>query len=255
MRRLGPEVCRIAHSAALTVTIASVSDARSRLRSTTMATTMRFLFDYVSPYSYLASTQIRSLGARHARAVEAVPVLLAGLLNATGARGPAEIAAKRDYMLKDVARLARALDVPIEPPATHPFNPLAPLRVTGCVEDAGARWQLVEALFRATWVQGLPVDEPDTVARVASEVGLDGPALLEQSASAEGKARLRSATEEAIAAGAFGVPTIVVDGELFWGVDSLALLERFLAGERAVDAERIERWRRVRASAIRASKS
>jgi 2-hydroxychromene-2-carboxylate isomerase len=218
-----------------------------------MARTLRFLFDYVSPYAYLASTQIRALAARHGCQVEAVPVLFAGMLDATGSRGPAEVPLKREYMVRDIARLGRALGVPIEPPATHPFNPLAALRATGCVADGAARWRLIDALYRAAWVDAQRIDQPACVQRIATEAGLDGAALLEQAGSPPSKDRLRHATEEAVAAGAFGVPAMIVDGELFWGVDSLPLLERFLAGENAVDAAYVERWRRVTPSATRRS--
>jgi 2-hydroxychromene-2-carboxylate isomerase len=216
-----------------------------------MTRTLRFLFDYVSPYAYLASTQIRSLAARHACDVEAVPVLFAAMLDASGSRGPAEVPLRRDYMVRDVVRLGRSLGVPIEPPATHPFNPLAALRSTGCVSDGATRWRLVDALYRAAWVDGQRVDDPACVARVATSAGVDGDALVEEATAPEAKDRLRRTTEAAIAAGAFGVPTILVDGELFWGVDSLPLLERFLRGERAIDAETAERWRRVTPSATR----
>jgi 2-hydroxychromene-2-carboxylate isomerase len=216
-----------------------------------MAPAIRFLFDYVSPYSYLASTQIRALAARHGRDVEAVPVLFAAMLNASGARGPGELPMKREYMFRDVDRLARVLGVPVEPPATHPFNPLTALRATGCVPGAEDRWRLVHAIFEGAWARGLRVDRPEVVARVAIEVGLDGAALLEQAGSTASKDRLRAVTDEAVAAGAFGVPTMLVEGELFWGVDSLPLLERLLDGESAVDPGRIERWRRVMPSATR----
>src|ERR1700733_5896737 len=136
-----------------------------------MGESIRFLFDFVSPYSYLASTQIRDLAARHGRSVEAVPVLFAGMLDATGNRGVAEIPAKREYMSWDVVRIARVLCVPIEPAATHPFNPLTALRVTGCITDQAARWQLVDALYRAAWVERQRVDQPEVVARVADQVG------------------------------------------------------------------------------------
>jgi 2-hydroxychromene-2-carboxylate isomerase len=212
---------------------------------------IRFLFDYVSPYSYLASTQIHALAARHGREVEAVPVLFAGMLDATGGRGPAEIPAKREYMVRDVVRIARALGVTIEAPATHPFNPLTALRVTGCVHEQATRWRLVDAIYRSTWVKAERVDQPEVVARDADAVGLDGRALVEQAASAEAKARLRQATEEALRAGAFGVPTMVVDGQLFWGVDSLPYLERFLWGDKGADTATVARWRAVAPSAAR----
>jgi 2-hydroxychromene-2-carboxylate isomerase len=216
-----------------------------------MGETIRFLFDFVSPYSYLASTQIRTLALRHGRDVEAVPVLFAGMLDATGNRGLAEIPAKREYMFWDVVRIAHVLGVRIEPPATHPFNPLTALRVTGCTTVQAARWRLIDALYRAAWVESERVDQPEVVARLADEVGQDGRALLEQAACAEAKTRLRGATEEAVRAGAFGVPTMFVEGEMFWGVDSLPYLDRFLAGERTMDDQGIARWRAIVPSATR----
>jgi 2-hydroxychromene-2-carboxylate isomerase len=212
---------------------------------------IRFLFDYISPYSYLASTQIQALANRHERTVEAVPILFAGLLESTGSRGPAEVPPRRAYMHVDVMRLGRLLGVPIEAPATHPFNPLSALRATWCVTDESRRWRLVEAFYRATWVRALRIDRPEVVAAVATQAGFDGAALIEQSSAPEIKECLRSATQEAIALGAFGVPTILVDGELFWGVDSLPLIDRFLSGEKAFDAERLARWRALVPSAQR----
>jgi len=215
---------------------------------------VRFYFDYVSPYAYLASTRVRGVAARHGRRVAAVPVLFAAMLDASGARGPAEIPPKRDYMHRDVVRLARELGVVIEPPATHPFNPLVALRATGCVDDLEARWRLVDAIYRAAWQRGERVEQPETVARAAAEAGLDGAALLERAGGAEAKAALREATDAAIAAGAFGVPTMIADGELFWGVDALPLLERLLGGENVADAARMARWRSVEPSAVRRAK-
>jgi 2-hydroxychromene-2-carboxylate isomerase len=203
-----------------------------------------FYFDYISPYAYLASTQLPALAARHGLEIRAVPVLFAAMLDASGARGPAEIPLKREYMFRDVNRLAKMFGVTIEPPATHPFNPLAALRMSHAADD----WRLVEALHRATWVDARRVDQPDVVIAVANEIGLDGKALFEKSQSAEIKARVRAVTEEAIGRGAFGVPTMIVNDELFWGVDSLPLLERFTSTGERVD---VSRWRAIAPSAVR----
>jgi 2-hydroxychromene-2-carboxylate isomerase len=215
------------------------------------APSLRFYFDYISPYAYLASTQIRALGGRHGRKVEPVPVLFAALLDANSSRGPAEIPRKRAYLFKDVLRLAHALRQPVGLPASHPFNPLVSLRATAAVADPTARWRMVDALYRATWVDGLRVDLPDVVARLADAAGLDGSRLVEIAGQPDTKARLRAFTDDAIAAGAFGVPTILADGELFWGVDSLAHLERFLEGKDPVTKELVAGWQMLGASASR----
>lgn len=215
-----------------------------------MTRRLQFHFDYISPYAYLASTQIRALAARHDLEVEPIPVLFAAMLASAGTRGPAEIPIRRAYLVHDVTRLARALNVPIAPPGTHPFNPLTALRATWAA-PAEHRWRLVEALFRATWVDARRVDDPTIIATVAAECSLDGEALLARAASDEVKATLRDATEQVIRQGAFGVPTMTVDDQLFWGVDSLPLLDRYLTDGVALDSTDLARWRAVVPSAVR----
>lgn len=211
---------------------------------------LRFHFDYVSPYAYLASTQIRALAAEHGLEVEASPVLFAAMLGSTGSRGPAEIPVRRAYLVHDVTRLARALGVPLSPPATHPFNPLTALRATWAA-PLDARWRLVDALYRAAWVDARRVDDAQVVAAVAAECGLDGQALLARASDDDVKRALRERTDEVIAQGAFGVPTMTVDDQLFWGVDSLPLLHRYLSDGVALGADELARWNAVVPSAVR----
>ena len=212
---------------------------------------VRFYFDFISPYSYLAWTQVHDLGARHRREVEPVPVLFAGLLGAHGGIGPAEIPAKRRYLLTDVARTARRLGVPFALPPAHPFNSLLALRVASLPMADGQRRALVDALFAATWGGGAGVTDPSQVARMAESVGLDGKAVLDEAGTPDAKERVRRRTDEAIAAGVFGVPTIDVDGELFWGFDSFANLDAFLRGEGAIDGTLKAQWEALPASATR----
>jgi 2-hydroxychromene-2-carboxylate isomerase len=194
---------------------------------------MRFLFDFVSPYSYLAWTQIHAIAARHGRDVEPVPVLFAGILKARDARGPAETPERRAYLVRDVQRIAHALGVPIRPPPVHPFNPLLALRVA----SRAPRRELIDALFTCAWVTGEGLTDRAVVERAA---GREAVAAAETD---EAKQLLRRATDEAIAAGVFGVPTILVDREMFFGTDSLPHLERFLGGEDPVRADFIAAWR------------
>jgi 2-hydroxychromene-2-carboxylate isomerase len=213
---------------------------------------LRFLFDYISPYAYLAWTQIHSLAARHGRRVEPVPILFAALLNTYGHKGPAEIPPKRTYIFKDALRLAHRFGVPLIPPPSHPFNPLLPLRVSSVPVDSEAHQKLVDGLFRAVWGGGGGATTPEQIAAVATDAGLDGPRLVAEAETQETKALLRRRTDEAISAGAFGVPTILADGELFWGVDSLAHLDVFLRGEDPLNPDLVGRWERTLASASRA---
>lgn len=217
-----------------------------------MADPLRFLFDFVSPYAYLGWTQIHRLAERHGREVAPVPVLFAGLLNAHGHKGPAEIPPKRLYVFKDAYRKAHRLGLPeLRPPPSHPFNPLVPLRVSGLAMTPEARRRLIDALFHTAWALGAAIDSPQAVATVASSVGLDGEALVREAGTPAAKDRLRASTETALREGAFGVPTVLADGEPFWGVDALESLDDFLAGRDPFPADAAARWADLPSSATR----
>ncbi len=213
---------------------------------------IRFHFDYLSPYAYIAWTQIHALGERHGRSIQPVPTLLAALLAAGQTKGPAEIPAKRVWVFKDSVRTARVLGIPFGPPPTHPFNPLLALRISGLDQPDEERRRAIDALFAATWGRGPGIDSADGVRAVLDAAGLDGAALVERASEAGAKARLRELTDEALANGVFGVPTMRVDGELFWGYDSFAHVERFLRGEDPLNDVDLNAWRDLRASASRA---
>ncbi len=216
-----------------------------------MSTALRFYFDYISHNAYIAWTQIHDLAARHRRQVEPVPVLFAALLNQHGQKGPAEIPAKGLWMAKDVLRKAARLGVPLRPPASHPFNPLVALRATLVPTDPTQQRRLIDALFRATWVDGRDVSNPETVAAVATATGLDGAAVVAAAQSEAIKNRLRAETDAAIDAGVFGVPTVIVDDELFWGFDDFGHLELFLDGKDPLDRAVLTEWQSIRPTASR----
>jgi 2-hydroxychromene-2-carboxylate isomerase len=222
---------------------------------------IRFHFDFLSPYAYLAWVSIHALAAEHGRTVIPVPTLLAALLAHGGTKGPAEIPAKRVYVFKDTVRSASVLGVPLIPPPTHPFNPLLALRASGLVEGE-AQKALVDELFRGAWGGGGGCESPEAVAKAAGRAGLDGADLVRRAGEPAAKDRLRAATDEAIANGVFGVPTMRVEAdvgpksggphqELFWGLDSFAHLERFLGGEDPVRGVDLAQWASTAASASR----
>ena len=212
---------------------------------------MRFYLDFISPYAYLAWTQIHALAERHGRDVEPVPVLFAAMLNHYGHKGPAEIPPKRTYVFKDVLRTSHVLGLPLAPPPSHPFNPLLGLRVASLDMPPETRRALIDALFGATWGGGPGITSERVVGAIASGHGV--PDAIERASSAETKERVRANTKEAIDIGVFGVPSIVCDGELFWGYDSFAHLERFLSDEDPLprSEELMRRWSSVTPSSTR----
>jgi 2-hydroxychromene-2-carboxylate isomerase len=209
-------------------------------------------FDFISPYSYLAWTQARALCERTGHALDPQPVLFAGILAALGTRGPAEVPARRAYVIKDVVRVAHRLGVTLALPPSHPFNPLLALRVAGLDLEPGMRAAIIDALFAATWATGQGIEGPERVGAVLRGLGLDADALLARAAAPEASQRLRARTGAAIERGAFGVPTLFVAGELFFGLDSFPAVEAFCRGEDpAASHPEVARWATLPASSIR----
>ena len=212
---------------------------------------LHFHFDYISHNAYLGWVRIYDIAKASGRNVVPIPTLFAGLLNAHGQLGPAEIPAKGRWMSKDVLRKAALLGVALTPPASHPFKPLLPLRVSSLDLDGDTRRRLIDGLFRATWAESRDVSDETVVAEVADAAGLDGRAAVEQASSEPIKQRLRDQTDAAIAKGVFGVPTVEVGGEIFWGYDDLPMLERHLRGEDPLDEEKLAGWFSLKPTARR----
>jgi 2-hydroxychromene-2-carboxylate isomerase len=214
---------------------------------------IEFLFDFISPYSYLAWTQVHLLGARAGREIEPRPVLLAGILNALGTKGPAEVPARRAYLVKDILRAAHRAGVKLVLPPAHPFNPLLALRIATLDVDRDLRRRIIDALFAAAWGTGQGVEGPDAIATVLRSAGIDEVPLLAAAATANAKERLRRNTDEAIARGAFGVPTVFIDGEMFFGFDSFPEIEDFARGDdpAARYADVVEQWATLPSSVTR----
>jgi 2-hydroxychromene-2-carboxylate isomerase len=146
-------------------------------------------------------------------------VLFAGLLNHWGQKGPAEIPAKRRWTYRWCTWWAKELGIPFRFPAEHPFNPLQHLRLAlacGCRPDA------VKRIFESVWMSGANATEPAAFQALCRELGVG----TEQLAAA--KDELRSNTEDAAARGVFGVPSFVLDGEVFWGADAIEFVTAFL---------------------------
>lgn len=203
---------------------------------------LRFYFDYLSSNAYLAWIALPALAERHGRRIELVPVLFPKLLEAYGQLGPAEVPPKMRWMARNNLRKAKLLGVTLRPPAFHPFNPLLALRISSLDLEDAARARLVSGLFRAVWTDRRHASDPAVVAAIADAAGLDGTALVAAAQTPAAKDRLRRQTADALSVGVFGVPTVCVDGELFFGYDDFGFLERFLAGNDPLDATEAAFW-------------
>jgi 2-hydroxychromene-2-carboxylate isomerase len=199
-----------------------------------------FYLDFISPYAYLAFERLPEALMGQSYSVTYKPILFAALLKHHGQLGPAEIAPKRDWTYRQVQWLAHSQGVALQLPAAHPFNPLGLLRLAVACgvqegglqegraqDDAGSPSRfVVETLFHHVWQGGGDAASPARLAEVS--------AMLVPARDANGdrvKAQLKANTEEAIALGVFGVPTLQVDDKLFWGSDALPMLRDYMRGD------------------------
>ena len=211
-----------------------------------------FFFDYISHNAYLAWVEAPALARRHGLTLTPVPVVFGAMLSHYGQVGPAEVPVKSRWMLANVLRKARAKGIPIAPPASHPFNPLTALRAT-CAAPEERRIKVIDRLFAATWAESKAVNEPAVVRAELAALGLPADEVMAAAGSEPVKLALRENTDAALAVGAFGVPTMLARGELFWGYDDFPYLDAFLSGRDPLPADRAElaAWWNVKPSVQR----
>ncbi len=194
-----------------------------------MSKQVEFYFDVGSPASYLAWTQIAQLAERHGAEVVYQPMLLGGVFKATGNASPASVPAKGRYTRIDFERFARRYQVPFAQNPFFPINTMQLMRGAVALLDGDQFQPYVDAVFRAIWVEGQNMGDPDVVARVLGGQGFDVAGLLQQINDPAVKERLRQITERAIERGVFGAPTFFVGDEMFFGQDRLDFVEAALA--------------------------
>ena len=194
--------------------------------------TALWYFDFVSPFAHICLHRLKELPQDVK--IEYRPVLFAGLLGHWGQKGPAEIASKRRYTYRWCNWWATRLGIPFRFPAGHPFNPLQHLRLSiacGSTPDA------VRKIFESLWTGGDDAASPLAFGTLSRSLGIDPMQL----GSEEIKGALRSNTEQAAARGVFGVPTFEIDGELFWGADSIEFVAAFLADPSVLRNDEVRR--------------
>jgi len=196
-------------------------------------------FDFVSPFACICLHRLKELPQD--LAIEYRPVLFAGILNHWGQKGPAELPTKRRYTYRWSHWWAHSLGLPLKYPVAHPFNPLQHLRLAiAC----GSKPEAIRTIFDEVWTTGADASD---AARFAVLSGKLGVAEIGQ----EAKDQLRKNTEEAVQRGVFGVPTFEVEGELFWGADSIEFLKDFLKNPSIVRNQEMRRLDGLPAAASR----
>ncbi len=191
---------------------------------------IEFLFDYVSPFAYLAHHQLKSLKTRHDVEIIHRPILLGGLFGLAGSSSPLNepCAPKKEYFIKSLGRWVAYHQAPFQMSPVFPFKSINLLRMALKAQELGVFDAYHDAIFQAAWADGQDMNDPETIKNILTEAGLDAEIIMAGVAKEEIKEKLKSETQRAADDGAFGVPSFFVDGEFYWGQDHLLLLEHDL---------------------------
>lgn len=189
-------------------------------------------FDFISPYAYFGLLRLPELTGQ--LEIRYQPILFAGLLNHWGQKGPAEISTKRIWTYQSCTWWAANKGIAFRMPAVHPFNPLPFLRLAIA---AGSTQHAVQRIFETLWTTGVDPSEPQVLSDLASRLDVNLSRLSDQDV----KDSLRYETEQAVARGVFGVPTLFFANELFWGADATDFAKAYLADPTLFASEEMKR--------------
>lgn len=191
---------------------------------------LEYYFDYVSPFAYLADTQLPALAQRTGAEIVHRPFFLGGVMQAAKNSPPIAVPNKGRYMFVEIQRWAKRYGVPANPNPHFPVNTLQAMRVAVAALGEPRFADLHRALFRGVWVEGKNLADEAVLEATVTAAGLDAAALLARAKQQDVKDALRRNTEEAVERGAFGAPTFFVGEEMFWGNDRLDFVAEALAG-------------------------
>lgn len=194
-----------------------------------MVKSVEFFFDFGSPASYLAYTQIGKIAERNGAEVVWRPFLLGGVMQAAGNRSPIECVPKGKWMFDDLGRFAERYGVAFNMNPHFPINTLALMRGAVAAQEGGFLGAYADAVYQAMWVDRKNLGDPAVIGEVLTHAGLDAAQIIAATQRQEIKDKLKSNTQEAFERGAFGAPTFFVDGEMHFGQDRLDFVENALS--------------------------
>jgi 2-hydroxychromene-2-carboxylate isomerase len=190
---------------------------------------VEFLFDYGSPFSYLASLQIEGFARRNGATVTYTPILLGAVLKATGNASPMTVPAKGRYMAAELRRWSTRYGVRFKPnPHAFLSNTLRLMRGAVAAQRIGRFSLYHPAIYRAVWADAQNLGDDAILKNVLENAGISATELIAESERPEVKDRLRENTDRAVERGVFGAPTFFVGNEMFWGNDRFDFVEEVL---------------------------
>lgn len=199
---------------------------------------IEYYFDFLSPFSYVSWVNTRDNNFDF----DYYPVSLPNIISHYETKGPGQIKPKRDYLARELFRYKTIHNIPFQFPKNIPFNSLYALRLSLKSVGQESQKKLIDIFFRAAWESGLDLGDSAVIESLLEKNGFDKEALMNKISSKEVKIELRANIENALKQGVFGVPSFLLDGELFWGNDSLKYLEMKLNNEDPLPIKEYEKF-------------
>lgn len=200
---------------------------------------LHFYFDFISPYAYFAWRQIPGFCEEYDLQLDIHPIVFGKLLDQWGHLGPAEIPPKRIWLAKYCMRYAEQNGFTYNPPKFHPYNPLPSLRMALKEVSGENQQRVVSTIFNAGWTQGEDLGDVDRLLELLQAEGVPCDEYVDRIADPSIKDRLRVETDNATAQGVFGVPTIIIDDQLFWGNDQFDHIRLYVEGKDPINEEKV----------------
>jgi 2-hydroxychromene-2-carboxylate isomerase len=195
-----------------------------------------FYFDFLSPYSYVAWTWVRTQSEFFD--FNFIPVSIPKIISTYGTLGPAQIKPKRNYLFKDLIRYTTLHNIPFTTPLNLPFNSLYALRLSLLSVAEKSQRSIIDAIFRAGWEEGQDIGNDDILKNILKNKNIEVESLFKRMEDPTSRIELKKNIDLALTREVFGVPTFFVDDEMFWGNDSIKYLEMYLANKDPLNLEK-----------------
>ena len=202
---------------------------------------IKFYFDFISPYSYLAWNWVKN----SPETFEFIPVSIASIVSHYETKGPAQIEPKRNYLFRDLLRKSKLQNIPFVLPKSLPFNSLYALRLAlleTSQGDQSLQKKIIDEIFLAGWTRGEEIGTDDSLKLILENAKVYHEEIFFRMESRDSRVLLKKNIEEALSQGVFGVPSFLLAGkespELFWGQDSIEHLKLALSGEDPLDLDK-----------------
>lgn len=193
-----------------------------------MTADLDFYFDFGSPTAYLAYKRLNQLAERYDLTINYQPILLGGLFKATDNASPVTIPAKGLYMMQhDLPRFAKRYGVRMEMNPHFPINTLLLMRGAFAAQQLECFKSYCETVYDAMWVEGLNMGDPEVIRTRLSQAGINADVLLALTQEQSIKDKLHTNTKAVVMRGAFGVPTMFIGDQMFFGQDRLDFVEEY----------------------------